>query len=194
VWRVRQIVPAQRCGIAGTGWARVTPGTPGGCPHRPGSGGEAPGRGVRRDVDHATAGDARHAPGVIAGITAIAISGAALGCSFALADGLMSKSPIRGHSTMKNHRSLRHGILQAGGPAGGAHRAPSAGITRGRAKRGILVLALSLGSLGAVALALPGHASEGPAQVSAHQRAVSPAHPAGLDAVLSNTTPRPWMW
>jgi hypothetical protein len=95
---------------------------------------------------------------------------------------------------MKNHRSLRHGILRAGGLAGGAHRAPSAGIARGRAMRGILVLALTLGSVVAVVLALPGHVSKGPAQVSAHQHAVTPAHPAGGGAVLSNTTPRPFMW
>ena len=94
---------------------------------------------------------------------------------------------------MKNHRSLRHSILQAGGLAGGAHRAP-AGISRGRAMRGILVLAFTLGSIAALVLALPGHVSEAPAQASAHHHALSPAHPAGLDAVLSHTTPRPFMW
>ena len=95
---------------------------------------------------------------------------------------------------MMNHRSLRHCILQTGGLARGAHRAPSAGIGRSRAKRGILVLTLSLGSLGAAAMTLPGHVSEGPAPASAPQHAVNPAHPAGLDAVLTHITPRPWMW
>jgi hypothetical protein len=95
---------------------------------------------------------------------------------------------------MKNHRSLRHGMLQAGGLAAGAHRAPSAGIARGRAMRGILVLAFALGSLVAVVLALPGHVGGAPAQASTHHHALSPAHPAGQDAVLSKTTPRPFMW
>src|SRR6266851_4844583 len=100
-------------------------------------------------------------PAVIAWITPNAISGHALGCSFALADGLMSKSPTRGHSTMKNHRSLRHIIMQAGGSAGGAHRGPSAGNSRIWMMRGILVLALGLGGLAATVLALPAHVSAG---------------------------------
>ena len=91
---------------------------------------------------------------------------------------------------MKNHRSIR----QAGGTPGGAHRAPPAGTARRRVARGILVLGLTLGSLGAAALALPGHAGAGPAQVSAHQHAGTHARPAAPDAAVSKTTPRAWMY
>lgn len=95
---------------------------------------------------------------------------------------------------MKNHRSLRHIIMQAGGLRNGAHRAPSAGIASRRAARGILVLALSLVGAAAIAMALPGHVSAGHAQVSAQHRANSPARPAGPAVALGKTTPRPWMY
>jgi hypothetical protein len=135
-----------------------------------------------------------HAPGITAWITPNAISGDALGCNFALADGLMSKSPTRGHSTMKNHRSLRHMMLPAGRTAGGAHRTPSTGIAHTWAMRGILVLALTLSSLGAVALAWPGHVSTGHAQVSAQPRAHSRAHPGGLHLMVNKARPKPFMY
>jgi hypothetical protein len=95
---------------------------------------------------------------------------------------------------MKNHRSLRHSILQVGGLAGGTHRAPSAGIGRIRAMRGILVLALTLGSLGAVLLALPGHVSAGRARAGAQQSANGPDRSAAHHLALSKTTPKAWMY
>jgi hypothetical protein len=87
---------------------------------------------------------------------------------------------------MKNHRSLRHSIMQAAG----AHRAPSAGIVRRRAMGGILVLGLTLSGLGAAVLALPGHVSGSPGQASAHHRVNSPAH----HVALSKTKPKAWMY
>jgi hypothetical protein len=87
---------------------------------------------------------------------------------------------------MKNHRSLRHSIMQAAG----AHRAPSAGIVRRRAMGGILVLGLTLGGLGAAVLALPGHVSGSPGQASSHQRVNSHAH----HVALNKTSPRAWMY
>jgi hypothetical protein len=95
---------------------------------------------------------------------------------------------------MKNHRSLRHSILQAGGLAGGAHRARSSGIGRTRAMRGILVLALTLGSLGAVLLALPGHVSAGRTRAVAQQSANSPDRSAAHHLALSKTKPKAWMY
>lgn len=74
--------------------------------------------------------------------------------------------------------------------AGGAHRAPSAGIVRRRVTGGILVLGLALGGLGAAALALPGHASGTPGQASAHQRVNSHAH----HVALHKTAPKAWMY
>ena len=94
---------------------------------------------------------------------------------------------------MKNHRSLRHSILQAGGLSGGAHRAPSTGIGRIRAMRGILVLALTLGSIGAVLLALPGHVSAGRGQAT-RQSASGPDRSAAHHLALSKTTPKAWMF
>jgi hypothetical protein len=74
--------------------------------------------------------------------------------------------------------------------AGGAHRAPSAGIVRRRATGGILVLGLTLGGLGAAVLALPGHVSGTPGQASVHQRVNSHAH----HVALHKTTPKAWMY
>ena len=74
--------------------------------------------------------------------------------------------------------------------AGGAHRAPSAGIVRRRVMGGILVLGLTLGGLGAAVLALPGHASGNPGQASVHQRVNTHAH----HVALHKTTPKAWMY
>lgn len=84
--------------------------------------------------------------------------------------------------------------MQTSGTAGGAHRAPAAGIGRRRLTGGILVLALGLGSLGAAVLALPGHVSTGQAGVSAHQSTGDRAHPASIHAAVSKTKPKPWMY
>jgi hypothetical protein len=95
---------------------------------------------------------------------------------------------------MKTHRSLWHVTLRTGGSVGSVRREPSRGTVRARATRGILVLALMLGSLGAAALALPGHGSAGHA-ASAHQPADSLALSAGADSMSSyNTYRRPWMY
>jgi hypothetical protein len=85
---------------------------------------------------------------------------------------------------MKTHRSSWHAIMRADGSVGGIHRAPSKRPVRARATRSILVIALMLGSLGAAALALPGHNSAGQVHAGAHQ----PAHSAVLSAYS-----RPWM-
>jgi hypothetical protein len=95
---------------------------------------------------------------------------------------------------MKNHRSLRLIIVQAGGSAGGAHRGPSAGISRTWMMRGILVLVLTLGGIAAATLTLPGHVSAGHAQVTVQQRAHAPARPAGLHLTVYKAIPRPWMY
>lgn len=97
---------------------------------------------------------------------------------------------------MKTHRSLWHVIMRTGGPVGGAHRKPPAGAVSTRAKRGIVVLTLALGSsLGAAALALPGHGSAVHVHASTHRPAVGPA----LSAGTTSTSPgevvrRPWMY
>ena len=70
-------------------------------------------------------------------------------------------SPKRGPSPMKSRSSLWNGTSTSG-PAGGAHRRLSAHrrsprSARARAMRGILVLALALGSLGGLAASM-GHA------------------------------------
>jgi hypothetical protein len=75
---------------------------------------------------------------------------------------------------MKTHGSSWPFIMRIGGSVGGAHRATPKRAVRARATRGILVLALMLGGLGAAALALPAHGS------------ASQAH--NLSMIL-----RPWM-
>jgi hypothetical protein len=95
---------------------------------------------------------------------------------------------------MKNHTSLRHMKGRGGSAAGGAHRAPSAGIAHRWALRGILVLAVTLSGLGAVALAWPGHVSAGHAQVSSQPRGHSRAHPGGLHLMVSKVKPKPFMY
>ena len=84
--------------------------------------------------------------------------------------------------------------MQAGGSAGGAHRGPSAGISRIWMVRGILALALSLGGLAAATLALPGHVSAGHARVTVHQRTHAPARPAGVHLTVTKAIPKPWMY
>ena len=66
---------------------------------------------------------------------------------------------------MKSRSSLWNGTSTSG-PAGGAHRRLSAHrrsprSARARAMRGILILALVLGSLGGLAVASMGHAGGG---------------------------------
>ena len=95
---------------------------------------------------------------------------------------------------MKNHRSLKHSMMQGGRAPGGAHRAPSAGVARTRAIRGIAALVLTLSGLGAVALAWPGHVSAGHVQVSSQRRVHSPARHGGLQLMVNKTTPKPWMY
>jgi hypothetical protein len=85
---------------------------------------------------------------------------------------------------MKTHRSSLHAIMRTGGSVGGIHRAPSKRTVRARAARGILVLALMLGGLGAAVLALPGHGSAGQVHVSVHQPA---------DSHTLSMAFRPWM-
>lgn len=86
---------------------------------------------------------------------------------------------------MKTHRSSRHAIMRTGGSVGSARREPSRGTVYVRARRGIIVLALMLGSLGIAALALPGHGSAGQVHAGVHQLAGSRT----LSTVL-----RPWMY
>jgi hypothetical protein len=96
---------------------------------------------------------------------------------------------------MKTHGSLWHIIMRTGGSVGGTHRKPSTGTVRTRAMRGILVLALALGSLGAAVVALPGHGSTGRVPASSHQPADSPAASAGANSMSSyKAVPRPWMY
>jgi len=88
-------------------------------------------------------------------------------------------SPKRGPSPMKSRSSLWNGTSTSG-PAGGAHRRLSAHrrsprSARARAMRGILILALVLGSLGGLAVASMGHAGGG--------------HNHGRVAIS-----HPWMW
>ena len=88
-------------------------------------------------------------------------------------------SPKRGPSPMKSRSSLWNGTSTSG-LAGGAHRRLSAHrrsprSARARAMRGILILALALGTLGGLAVASMGHASSG--------------HNHGRVAIT-----HPWMW
>ncbi len=95
---------------------------------------------------------------------------------------------------MSTHKSLRHGIIQAGGSMNGAHRAPKR-TARRWAWRGIAALTLALASLTAVALAVPGHSSPGrthtPAAPTANSADTSPG---SGSAISSITGDRPWMY
>ncbi len=96
---------------------------------------------------------------------------------------------------MKTHRSLWHVIMRAGGPVGSARHEPPRGTVRARATRGILVLALMLGSLGAAGLALPGHGSAGQAHAGVHQPAGGLILSAGAYSTSSYSAYyRPWMY
>jgi hypothetical protein len=96
---------------------------------------------------------------------------------------------------MKTHRRLWHVIMRTSGSVGSASREPSTRTVRARATRGILVLALVLGGLGAAASALPGHVSTGHVQASAHQPADSLALSAAAASISSGQTIRlPWMY
>lgn len=95
---------------------------------------------------------------------------------------------------MKNHRSLRHSTMHVARPAGGAHRSPPARIAHTRAVRGILVLALTLGALGAVALSWPRHVSAGHAQVTSQRHAHGSAHPGGPHLMVTKAKPQPFMY
>jgi hypothetical protein len=96
---------------------------------------------------------------------------------------------------MKTHRWLRHVIMRTSGSVGSAPREPSTGTVRAWATRGILVLALVMGSLGAAASALPGHGSADHVQASAHQPAASLALSADAVSISSGHPSRlPWMY
>ena len=112
-------------------------------------------------------------------------------CSFSPLEGLIAKLPMRGPSPMKTHRSLWHVIMRTGGSIGRTRREPSTRTVRAQVTRGILVLGLALGSLGAAAPAL---GSTGPVRASAHQPAASPLA-AGAGSMSScSTSGRPWMY
>ena len=95
---------------------------------------------------------------------------------------------------MKNHRSLRHSTMHGARPAGGAHRSPPARIAHTRAMRGILVLALTLGALGAVALSWPRPVPAGQTQVTSQQHTHGPAHPGGPHLMVTKAKPQPFMY
>lgn len=77
-------------------------------------------------------------------------------CSFSVLEGEVTDEGI---FPMNSHRSFLHVTMRTSGSAGGAHRIPSTGAVRAWAMRGIVVLALVLGGLGAAASASPGHGS-----------------------------------
>ena len=104
--------------------------------------------------------------------------------------GLIAKLPMRGPSPMKTHRSLWHVIMRTGGSIGRTRREPSTRTVRAQVTRGILVLGLALGSLGAAAPAL---GSTGPVRASAYQPASPLAAGAGSMSSCS-TSGRPWMY
>jgi hypothetical protein len=96
---------------------------------------------------------------------------------------------------MKTQRWLLHAHMQTSGSVGGAHRKRSTGTVRAWEKRGIVVLALLLGSLGAAASASPGNGHEGHVQATAHQSADSPAHAADADSTgIIQANRLPWMY
>jgi hypothetical protein len=97
---------------------------------------------------------------------------------------------------MSTHRRLGHVSRPAGGPVGGAHRAPSTWTVRAWPTRGILAVALALGGLGgAAAAASPGHRSAGHVHAIAHQSAGSPALPADAGSTsVGHIYKLPWMY
>lgn len=96
---------------------------------------------------------------------------------------------------MKTYRSLWHVIMRTVGSVSSARRESSMGTARSRATRGILVLALLLGGLGAATLAMQAHGGAGH-HASADKPADSHALPAGSDLMRSSVIGRglPWMW
>ncbi len=95
---------------------------------------------------------------------------------------------------MKTQRSLWHVIMRTCGLRS-ARREPSTGTVRVRATRGILVLALALGGLGAAVVALPGHGGTGRVPASSHHPADSPAASTGANSTTAfYMAPRPWMY
>jgi hypothetical protein len=97
---------------------------------------------------------------------------------------------------MKTYRSLWHVIMRTVGSVSSALRESSMGTARSRATRGILVLALLLGGLGAATLAMQAHGGAGHVHASAGKPADSRALPAGSDLMRSSVIARglPWMW
>lgn len=95
---------------------------------------------------------------------------------------------------MKTHRSSWHVIMRTCGLRS-ARREPSMRTVHVRVVRGILALALALGSLGAAVVALPGHGSTGRVPASSHHPANSPAGSTGAHSTnASQMVPRPWMY
>jgi hypothetical protein len=78
---------------------------------------------------------------------------------------------------MKTHSWLRHVSTRASGSVDSAPRSPSARIW---ATRGILILGLVLGNIGAAVSAASGHVSTGHAPASSVSTVNKPAYP--------------WMW
>lgn len=102
-----------------------------------------------------------------------------------------SKVPVRGPA-METHRSLQYVTMRTGEPAG-RHRREPWWAFRSRVTRGILVLALVLGSLGATAPAWLGHGGAGHVHASAHQPARGHHRSAGA-GWASPCICRPWMY
>jgi hypothetical protein len=96
-----------------------------------------------------------------------ATSGDGFWCNFFLLEGEITDEGI---FPMKSHGSFSHVIMRANGSVGSAPHAPATGTVRTWVKRGILVLALVLGSVGAAASVSQGHVSTGHVQATAHQR------------------------
>jgi hypothetical protein len=95
---------------------------------------------------------------------------------------------------MKTHTSLRHVTMRTSGSVGSHRRESPRAMVLARTTRGILVLALMLGSLGVAALASRGHVSAGQVHASTHQPADSPALSTGAESMSSRGTYRPWMY
>jgi hypothetical protein len=95
---------------------------------------------------------------------------------------------------MKTHRWLWHVIMRTSRSVGSAPSEPSTGTVRAWT-RGILILALVLGGLGAAASASPGHGSTGHVQASANQPADSLALSTDAESIDSGHTGiSPWMY
>ncbi len=96
---------------------------------------------------------------------------------------------------MKTHRSLRHAVIRTSESvrsASGRHGKPPTGTIHARAVRGILILALVLGSLGVVVAAASGHGNTG--HSSAHQRAKLPPVTRTSPTKPGDFINSPWMY